>query len=186
MCATLLWRQERGVHCRVTACWICLLGRLSLASSLSEALDKIKLLDFVTTGCLVVWLRLWQPWHIFSTSLNWTDDAWYSRFVTVSTISSDISQGCNNQDLLLRRLISCRHSRWLSNAELEETSSLCNTTLWLKLSPKFEKWDIVSSSKWGPSKKRMADIDLFLVTTLSLSRFSLQTKQLARWTEQEK
>ena len=30
----------------------------------------------VTTGCLVVRLRLWQPWHTFKTSLNWTDIAW--------------------------------------------------------------------------------------------------------------
>ena len=44
----------------------------------------------VTTGCLVVSLRLWQPWYTLSTSLNyihvalnWTNVAWYSFFVTI-------------------------------------------------------------------------------------------------------
>jgi len=44
----------------------------------------------VTTGCLAVRLRLWQPWHTFRTSLNWNDIAlkwndvtWYSHFVTI-------------------------------------------------------------------------------------------------------
>jgi len=48
----------------------------------------------VITGCLAVGLRLWQPWHIFRTSLSWTDVAlewtdvaWYSRFLTIGVNS---------------------------------------------------------------------------------------------------
>jgi hypothetical protein len=38
----------------------------------------------VTTGCLVIWLSLWHPWHNFRTSLNWTDVTWYSHLVNIS------------------------------------------------------------------------------------------------------
>ena len=48
--------------------------------------------------------------------------------LSVSTISSDISLACSKRGLLLSRLILHQHAQRLSNAELEITSSLCNTT----------------------------------------------------------
>ena len=61
----------------------------------------------VTTDCLAVRLRLWQPWLTFITSLNWTDVAWYSRFVTI-VINNQFRYllGCSNLlGLLLGQLI---------------------------------------------------------------------------------
>ena len=87
VCATLLCGQEGHVHCRVTGCWVCSPGPLSPLSSSSEALDEIELLDSCQLAVWAVRLRLWQPWHTFRTSLNWTDVAWYSRFVTINVNS---------------------------------------------------------------------------------------------------
>jgi hypothetical protein len=40
--------------------------------------------ELVTTGCLSVLLRLWQPWCTYINSLNWTNFAWHSRLITIS------------------------------------------------------------------------------------------------------
>ena len=45
VCSTLLWGQEGRVHCRVIGWWVCSPGPFSPASSSSEALEEIKLLD---------------------------------------------------------------------------------------------------------------------------------------------
>ena len=141
VCATLLWGQEGGVHCRVTACWICSPGPLSQASSSSEALDKTKLLD---SWLLAVW---WHGWDCdnpstfsisLSTELMLLDTPTSS--LSVSTISSDILRGCSNHGLLLHWLILHQHSWRLSIAEVEETGSLCNTTLWTETQPKV--WEV--------------------------------------------
>ena len=102
----------------------------------------------VMTGCLVVRLRLWQPWYTFSTSLNYIDVAlnWtdvvctLSSSLSVSKISSDISLGCSNFGLLHGRLIMPPLS--MPNNYWEE-----------KQAP----YAISSSCKRWPSKKRMAD-----------------------------
>ena len=109
------------------------------------------------------------PLDTFSTSLNWTDDAWYFCFVTISV---------NNQFRYLAGLQQAWPLAWLTQ------SSLSNN--WCKLSPTFEKWNtILSSSKWGPSKKRIADKGLLtaachhiIPVTLVLCRYTLHTKQL--------
>jgi len=84
----------------------------------------------MTTGFLVEQLRLWQPWHSFRTSLNWTDVAWHSSFVIIS-VNNQFRYFVGLQQLwpLVGRLVLHQHSYWQWNADLEETSSLCNTTL---------------------------------------------------------
>jgi hypothetical protein len=77
----VLWGQEGHVHCRVIACWICSPGQLSSASSLSEALDEIDLLDswqllFGGTVEVVTYLAPIQ-------NLNCTDIAGRSCLITV-------------------------------------------------------------------------------------------------------
>jgi hypothetical protein len=90
-----------------------------------------------TTGCLVVRLRLWQPWHAFRTLLNWIDVASHSCFITISQFRYFAGM---QQPQLLGQLSLRQHSHWLSNAELEETSSLCNTTLLIETQP--EVWEM--------------------------------------------
>jgi hypothetical protein len=54
--AVLPWEQEGHVHCRITACWVCSPGPLSSASSQSEPLNEIELLD---SWQLAVWQYSW-------------------------------------------------------------------------------------------------------------------------------
>ena len=94
------------------------------------------------------------------THLNWCHLILPPRHY-VSTISSDISRGCSNLGLLLGWFITQPLTRTVKCLLGRITSSLCNTGS--KLSPKSEKWNaILSSSKWGPSKKEMADKVLFI------------------------
>ena len=108
----------------------------------------------MTIGCLVVRLRLWQPWHTSvppSTKLASLDTPASSQ--SVSTISSDISLACSNCRLLLSRLILHQHAHRLSNAELEITSSLCNTTLWFETHS--DVWEVKHNlTSRGPSKEK--------------------------------
>jgi hypothetical protein len=59
----------------------------------------------------------------------------------------------------------------------------------LKLSPKSEKWNAVSSSKWSPSKEKDGGYRSVYCSLSAhyhwVDKLS-QTKQLARWTEREK
>jgi len=108
----------------------------------------------MTTGCLVVRFRLWQPWHIFNTSLNWTDIALPSRIVTMCVY---------NQFRYFTGLQHPRPLAWLTHFTPTLTVTIkCwigrnkftvqqNTVDW---NPKPEKWNAISSSKWGPSKEK--------------------------------
>ena len=110
---------------RSTGCWIFSPDPLSPASSSSEALDEIELLD--------LWL-LAVSWYDCScdnpgtlsvppsTELMSSHDTLASS-LSVSTISSDIVLGSSNHSLLLVRLILCQHSTltikcWIGRCKL--------------------------------------------------------------------
>ena len=107
-------------------------GCLAHSHCQSEALDKIEKLSL---RLLAVW---WYGWGCDNpgtlpesptTELMSLDTL--ASSLSVSTFSSDISLGFSNCGLLLGPLVLHQHSHWLRNADLEETSSLCNTTLWM-------------------------------------------------------
>ena len=181
VCATLLWGQEGRVHCRVTGCSVCSPGPLSPASSSSEALDEIKLLD---SRKLAVWWYGWgcdtlstfsEPLSTKLMSLNTLASS-----LSVSTISSDISLGCSNLGLLLGQLIMPPLTPMVKLLLGRITISLCNTGS--KLSLKSEKWNAtLSSSKHGPSNKWMTIkfcLSPHYRCNSMLRRYTLQTKQL--------
>jgi hypothetical protein len=133
---------------------------------------------------LVVWLRLWQPWHTFRTSLNWTDVAWHSCFVT---ISSDILLGLSNLGLLFGPLIMPPLTPTKKCLLGRITSSLCNTM------DVNSAWSLRNVTQYLISQdlngvlqtNRMADKGLFIAAChhiiaviLVPSSYSLQTKQL--------
>ena len=137
VCATLLWGQEWLVHCRVTGCWVCSPGPLSPASSSSEILDEIELLD---SWQLAIWWYGWgfdtpgTPSGPPSTELMLLDTLALS--LSVSTVSSHILL---QQPWLLAWSTHCSNThtptvKWLMG---RITSFLCNTGC--KLSPKSEK-----------------------------------------------
>ena len=182
--ATLHWAQEGRVHCRVTGCWVCSPGPFSPSSSSSEALDWNWTAGLVTTGCLTVGLRLWQPWHTFRTSLKGTDIAWHSHFITLSV---------NNQ----YRYFTGPQQTWLlawsidyitthTNCEMltGKNNKLCMQQCGYKLSPKSEKWNTVSRALNGVLQmKRMADKGLLIAAwnhiiavNLVLSSYTLRNK----------
>ena len=104
VCNTLLWGQEERVHCRVTGCWVCSPGPLSPASSSSEALVKIELLDLWQ---LAVW---WYGWgYDTHSTLSEPPSSEFMSLDTltlsllVSTISPDISLDCINCGPLIGR-----------------------------------------------------------------------------------
>jgi len=173
----MLWGQEEHVHCRVTGCWVCSSGPLSPASSSSQALVKIDLLE---SWQLAVW---WYSWGCDTPgTLSEPPSTELMLLYTltssllVSTISPDISLDCSNCGPLLGWLImpslTLTVKCWMGRI----TSSLCNT----------EEWNVILlSSKWSLSKKRMDDKVLLIApchhiiaVTLALRRYTLQTKQL--------
>jgi hypothetical protein len=142
MCATLVWGQESCVHCRVTGHWFCSSGPLSAASSSSEALDEIELLNLWQ---LAVWQYAWgcdTPGilsQLPSTKLMSLDTLVSS--LSVSTISSGILLGYSNCGLLLvvpfitlplTPTVKCLFGR---------IRSVCNTGC--KLSLRCEKWNTI-------------------------------------------
>jgi hypothetical protein len=126
MCATLLWGQEGHVHCRVTGCWVCSPGPLSPASSSSEALDEIELLDswhLAVGGTVEVLTPLAHLQDI--PQLNW-----HCLMLSLHNYPSQQSVHifcCSNFGFLLGQLIMATHTptvKWLLG---RITSCLCNT-----------------------------------------------------------
>jgi hypothetical protein len=118
----------------------------------------------VTAGCLVEQLRLWQPWHTFSTSLNWTDVTSYSHFVTIIVSQFRYFAGLQQPRPLawsthltptLTPTIKC----WIGRNKF---SLQHNTVDWNSV------WSLRSETQslalnGALQKKRMADVDLFIV-----------------------
>jgi hypothetical protein len=183
VCATLLWGQEGQVDCRVTGCWVCSPGTLSLASSSSEALDNNEQLDSVTTGCLTVWLRLWHPWHTFRTSLNWTDVAWHACFVTISVKNQFRYFTGPQQSWPL--VWSTHYATSHTDYELltGQNNKLSMQHCGCKLNLKPEKCNAVRALNGVLQTNKMADKGLFsaachhiIAVTLVPSSYTLQTK----------
>jgi len=184
VCATLLWGQEGRVHCRVTGCWVCSPGPLSPASSLSEALHEIELLDL---GQLAVWWCSWgfdtpgTPSGPPSTELTSLDTIALSQ--SVSAIGSHILL---QQPWLLAWLTHYGNTHTDCQMVTGKNNKLSMQHCGCKLSPKCEKWNaILSFCKWGPTKKRMADKVLLIAAchhiiavTLVLRRYTLPSIQL--------
>ena len=190
VCATLPWGQEWHVHCRVTGCWVCSSGPLSPASSLSEALDKTELLYSwqlavwrYSSGCDTPGTLSEPP----STELMSPDTRASSLSVSTIRYFAGLQQPCLLHGRLMPPLTWT--VKWLLG---RITSCLCNTGC--KLSQNSEKWNtILSISKGGSSKKRLADKVLLIAVrhniiavTLVLHRYSLQTKQLVRHKPEER
>jgi hypothetical protein len=65
----------------------------------------------VTTGCLLVRLGLWQPWHPFPNSSQLTLLDTLTSLPSVSTVSPYTTLGYSQRHQLLGRLILCQHSQ---------------------------------------------------------------------------
>ena len=129
MCVCYTALRERGV-CPLQGYWLLSLFTWPILTSILfvRGTGRNWTAGLVTTGCLAVRLRLWQPLHTFKTSLNWTD-------VDLTILIRHYQ--CQKQVQIFRRaaatLVSCmvdslcHHSHRLSNVYWEETQALYAT-----------------------------------------------------------
>jgi hypothetical protein len=126
--SAVLWWQEWRVHCSVAACWFCSPGPLSSASSSSEALDEIVLLDTWQPlfGCMFNVVTYLAPIQ----NLSWTDITGHSRLIAIIVKNPfRYFVGLQQmQPLEWSTHFTPTHSR-IWNADLEEAIFLFNTTL---------------------------------------------------------